>query len=233
MPGVPAGTADGPAAPGLAPPCRPLRVDAQRNRERVLQAAREVFATRGLDATLDDIARHAGVGTGTVYRRFADREALVEALFEERLAAEVELAQVCRHDPDAWRGLVTFVRTTCAELAADRGMRQVLFGSSYGKERLAGARECLVPLIEELVSRAQDAGALREGVGASDVPVLLVMLGTVAEFAGALAPDAWERWCTVLLDGLRAHDGQTALPVGPLCEVQLEGAMAGWRPRSG
>ena len=80
-------------------PERPLRKDAERNRQRILAAAAEVFTERGLEATLDDVARHAGVGVGTVYRRFPDKAALADALFEERIDALVELATAMRNNP--------------------------------------------------------------------------------------------------------------------------------------
>jgi AcrR family transcriptional regulator len=93
--------------PGRAVAGRPLRRDAARNRQRILRAAAEVFTEHGLQASLDDVARHAGVGVGTVYRRFPDKEALAEALFEERLAALVGLAEQALAEPDAWVGLVS------------------------------------------------------------------------------------------------------------------------------
>ena len=91
----------------LAPiPLRPLRRDAERNRQRILEAAAEVFTERGFAATLDDVARHAGVGVGTVYRRFPDKAALADALFDERIDALVTLAEQARDEPDAWAALV-------------------------------------------------------------------------------------------------------------------------------
>src|SRR5436305_10369575 len=103
-----------------APAPRPLRRDAERNRQRILRAAAEVFTTRGLQVSLDDVAQHAGVGVGTVYRRFPDKESLVEALFEERIQAMVALAEKALAEPDSWTGLVTFLESACAELATDR-----------------------------------------------------------------------------------------------------------------
>ena len=95
--------------PGRAEPGRPLRRDAARNRERILAAAAELFTERGLQVTLDEVARRAGVGVGTVYRRFPDKEALTDALFEERITALVDLAQQALADPDEWAGLVSFL----------------------------------------------------------------------------------------------------------------------------
>src|SRR5829696_8551949 len=107
---------------------RPLRADAERNRARILAAATEVFAERGLDVTLDDIAAHAGLGVGTVYRRFADREALVEALFDERMQATIARLNAALQAPaeDAWEALVGVIRETCEAFARDRGLRQVM-----------------------------------------------------------------------------------------------------------
>src|SRR5437870_8340371 len=112
---------------------RPLRRDAERNRQRILKAAAEVFTTRGLQASLDDVAQHAGVGVGTVYRRFPDKESLVEALFEERIQAMAGLAEKALAEPDSWTGLVTFLESACTELATDHGLREILMFASYGR----------------------------------------------------------------------------------------------------
>src|SRR5215468_9554997 len=114
-----------------APAPRPLRRDAERNRQLILRAASEVFTSRGLQASLDDVAQQAGVGVGTVYRRFPDKEALVEALFEERIQAMKALAE-----PDSWTALVTFLESVCAALATDHGLREILMFASYGRDRV-------------------------------------------------------------------------------------------------
>ncbi len=88
---------------------RPLRRDAERNRQRILQAARELFTERGLSVTLNDIAHHAGCGVGTVYRRFPDKDLMIDALFEERIDEMVELANDGLANPDPWDGLVGFL----------------------------------------------------------------------------------------------------------------------------
>ncbi|WP_435827485.1 TetR/AcrR family transcriptional regulator [Actinoplanes philippinensis] len=101
----------------------PLRRDAQRNRERIIEAAGEVFATRGFAATLDDVAHHAGVGVGTVYRRFPTKEELIDAVFTDRLEDLVTLAEEALTAPSAWEGLTGFLRTSARWHAADRGLR--------------------------------------------------------------------------------------------------------------
>ncbi len=139
-------------------PERPLRADALRNRAKILQAAAEVFAAQGLDVTLDDIAHHAGVGGGTVYRRFADREALIEALFEVRMKAVLQQLRDALDDPDPWHGFSTLVEGICALIATDRGMRQVMLSSAYGQGEIAQCRDEFGLLGEQLVARVKATG---------------------------------------------------------------------------
>src|SRR5438105_12820922 len=107
----------------MTPVERPLRKDAERNRQRILDAAAELFAQRGLGVTLNDIAHHAGVGVGTVYRRFPDKADLIEGLFEQRIRQIVELADAALADPDPWRGLTGFIERTCELQAQDRAFK--------------------------------------------------------------------------------------------------------------
>ncbi|BEP14084.1 TetR/AcrR family transcriptional regulator [Acidothermaceae bacterium B102] len=211
-------------------PARPLRADAARNRALILKAAGEVFAERGLQATLDDIARHAGLGTGTVYRRFRDREAIVEALFVERIDDAVAMAERCLADPDPWHGLVTMLETTCALLAVDRGMREVMLSSAYGQNHVATARARMVPLATALIERAQAAGVLRPGIRSEDIPLIFLMMSTIDDFAGDSAIPLWRRFFVLIIDGLRTQPGpDVPLPVG-FDQEQVTHAMAGWRP---
>jgi AcrR family transcriptional regulator len=208
---------------------RPLRSDAARNRERVMQAARELFAERGLDVTMDEIARHAGVGVGTAYRRFENREALVEALFDDRIADYVALAETALADPDPWNGLVAFLETSVAMQAADRGLKDLLLGQAHTLERMARVREQMLPRLEELIGRAHAAGVLRPDVGVLDLPLLSLMLGRVIDLG---EPDLWRRYLPLLLDGLRAGTApRSELPVPALDREQLDAALACLRPR--
>src|SRR3954463_11012360 len=124
----------------IAPAEKPLRKDAERNRIRILEAAGDLFAQRGLGITLDEIARHAGVGVGTVYRRFPDKELLIDALFEQRIEELVVLAETARDDPDPFEGLVRFFETFLALQAADRGLKDIVLGTGRGQRRVAQAR---------------------------------------------------------------------------------------------
>ena len=225
MPGRPAPTA--------APPTRPLRRDAERNRKRILRAAGEVFAERGLGVTLDEIARHAGVGVGTVYRRYPDKHALIDALFEERLDALAAVAEESLADPDAWRGLVSFLERAFELQAADRGLKELMCGTPHGRDRVADARDRLKPLGDALVARAQASGQLRADAAGPDLPLIHLMIGAVLDASGSVRPELWRRFLALVLDGLRAEPGaRTPLPEAPLDDGELDDTMRslGGRP---
>ena len=218
---------------GTGAPERPLRADAVRNRAKILAAAAEVFADRGLDVTLDDIARHAGLGVGTVYRRFADRESLIEALFDERMQVTIAKMQAALQAPDADQALIGVIREVCESFAIDRGLRQVMLSSTHGLERVTECRTQVKALVEQLVARAKATGRLRADFEASDLPILFLMVGSVVDFAGAVQPDLWRRYLNLLLDGLRApSDAEPHLMVSAsaLSDDELSAAMHTWRP---
>ncbi|MDX6388582.1 MAG: hypothetical protein QOD85_2384, partial [Gaiellaceae bacterium] len=182
---------------------RPLRKDAARNRERILAAAGEVFAARGLDVTLDDIAHHAGVGVGTVYRRFDDKEQLIDALFEQRIAAVATSAEEALRVDDPWLALEGFLVRTLEEQSRDCGLREIVFEGQHGRQRVARARERLEPLVLELVERAHGSGQLRADVVAEDIRIVQKMLCGVMDMTRGASDDAWRRYLTLILDGLR------------------------------
>jgi len=207
-------------------PPRPLRKDAERNRQRILRAASEVFTTRGVGATLDDIADHAGVGVGTVYRRFPDKEALIEALFEERLGVMVGLAEQGAANPDPWAGLVFFLEQAGGLLAGDRGLRQILMFATHGRDRVGEARARLLPVVTTLVARAQADGSVRADLRPTDVPLIEFMLAMLAEYAHPVRPGIWRRYLAIILDGLRPGRATvTPLPEPPLSPAEIGTAM--------
>jgi AcrR family transcriptional regulator len=210
---------------------RPLRKDAERNRQRILTAAREVFAARGLTASLDDIAHEAGVGVGTVYRRFPDKEALIDALFEARMEDFRALAEHAASVEDPWEALVGFLEGAVGMQAADRGLKELVLCSGRGLERVATVRGQIAPLVAQVVARAVDAGVLRADVSHRDIPLINMMLGTVADAAREVESDLWRRYLGIVLDGLRAERAApSALPVPALGDEDLDRAMQAWRP---
>jgi AcrR family transcriptional regulator len=186
-------------------PDRPLRKDAERNRQRIIDAARELFAEQGLGVTLNDVAHHAGVGVGTVYRRFPEKSQLVEELFEQQTAQLIALAEEALADPDAWRGLTGFLRRNLEMQACDRAFRQIVLDTPEGAERVGRVRDRMFPLAAKLVQRAKDAGALREDFRAEDVPMLMLMLATILDSARDVEPELWRRYLEIVIQGLRAQ----------------------------
>ncbi|WP_170323873.1 TetR/AcrR family transcriptional regulator [Cryptosporangium phraense] len=211
-------------------PERPLRRDAERNRQRILAAAREVFAARGVDVTLDDIAHHAGLGVGTLYRRFASREMLVEALFSERLDEMVRWATEALQASSPGEGVRWFAERSASAMADDRGLRDVIFSRAYGHERVEAARARLEPLLDALVVRARAAGALRPGVEGGDLAMIQFMLGAVLEYSEPVDPGLWRRYLVVVLDGLRAGPGSGPLPGAAPGPAELAQVADHWKP---
>lgn len=210
---------------------RPLRKDAERNRLRILEAAKEVFAERGLSASLDDIAHHAEVGVGTVYRRFPDKDALIDALFEQRMEDFGRVTEAALEHEDAWDGLVFFLERAVGMQAEDRGLKELLLSTSRGQDRVAAVRDRIAPLVEQIVARAKASGRLRPDVEHFDVPMINMMVGQVADVARDVSPELWRRYLALVLDGLRAErEGVSPLPVPALVTEELDVAMQAWKP---
>ncbi len=218
----------------LSPPTvteaeRTLRADAARNRQRVLAAAAQVFAERGLEASLDEVAHAAGVGVGTVYRRFPNKEALVDALFEDKVESLLVLAAEAAAFDDPWEGFVHFVEGALESQVCNRGLRDVLLRSDVGCAGASKVRDAVTPILAEIIGRAQAAGRLRPDVVVNDVPMLVTMLGAVADYVGAGDADLWRRYMVLILDGLIA-DRQTWTPLGsPPSQAVVDAAMTGCR----
>ena len=209
---------------------RPLRRDAERNRRRILEAAAEVFAERGLGVTMDDIADRADVGVGTVYRRFPEKELRIEALFEARIEELVSLAQEALAEADPWEALVGFLERAQASHASNRGLKELMLSTGHGRDRVACVRERMAPLADALVQRAQASGQLRPDVEGTDLPLIQVMLGGIVDFTRDVDPDTWRRLLAIIVDGLRARDDTTPLTAPALEPGQIDRAMRGWKP---
>ncbi|MGW6306255.1 TetR/AcrR family transcriptional regulator [Streptomyces niveus] len=209
---------------------RPLRRDAALNRERILHAAREIFGQQGLGVTLDDVARHAGVGVGTLYRRFPTKESLIRALFQEDLRIRQESAENALAHPDPWQGLVDFLTEMTADLAENRGLHEVLMLGEHTSEPIETARGGMLPFLEALIHRAQESGDLRPEVTASDIPVIQHMLYAAAQFTRGRQPEIWRRYLDVLLNGLRRRPDNPPLTTPSLSDETVERAMGIVRP---
>lgn len=202
---------------------RPLRQDAARNRERLVLAAREVFHRAGIDAPLEEIARRAGVSTGTLYNRFSSRGELVDAALGPLAQQSIEIAEraLCADEP--WNGFVGFMEETCELLAAERGYTEVYRARLPGTPVIDAARERLGILKARIMARAKAVGDLRDDVETTDVVLILWAIAAIAQATRDAGPGVWRRHLALATDGLRAGAAHP-LPAPPLTGRQLGNA---------
>ena len=211
------------------------RRDARANSDRILSAATDVFARRGLGATLADVAAAAGVGVGSVYRRYANKDDLIYEVYAERVHATEELAREASEASEVWAGFVRFFEETIRDMAGDRGLRELTIGGfteSIGWAR-GSAPERLADLIDEnhgamgvylttLTDRAKATGLLRADFHPTDMMLLSLAVQSTIDFGGAERPELYRRVLTFVLDGLAPDPaGATPLPEPPLTESEL------------
>lgn len=198
---------------------RRLRADAARNRMRVLAAAREVFGELGPDARMEEVARRAGVGVGTLYRRFPTKEALLDALISERVDGIREAAEAALREPDSWAALRGMIWHLVEVAAEDRALLPGIASSTHlppttpsmeftetqeergGPPRMLGLEEP----IGKLLRRAQEEGEARADLVAADLPLMFsgVMMMALDAPRVQEAEETWRRHVAVVLDGLR------------------------------
>ena len=193
-----------PPTPGPTHVARPLRADARRNRERLLRSAAVAFAERGTDASLEDVARHAGVGIGTLYRHFPTRDDLVGALIEGQVDELVALGGELLGADDPLDALRTWLTALIAHVARYRGLATSLVDARCGRGRLAESCHRQEAAAAALVERARASGALRPDVTVAEVLDLVSALGWLAERD---APTAATRLLDLVVEGLRPAAG--------------------------
>jgi AcrR family transcriptional regulator len=188
-----------------------LRADAARNRAAIVEAAREVFAEHGLDASLDEIACRAGTGNATLYRRFPARGDLIAAVFAERMVEELDAVQAALANPDPWGGLASYVTAVGAMQARDRGIADLVTMDVTRAPEIDAFRARAFEGLVTLINRARAAGVLRADFTTQDVVLLLMANAGLVERAHDISAEASSRLVHLLLDGLRA----TAATDGP------------------
>lgn len=193
---------------------RGLRADAERNRERILDAAREVFAEQGLEASTNEVARRAGVGVATLFRRFPTRDALVGAVFADKMSGYSAAIDEALAEPDPWRGFCGFVERVCQMQADDRGFGDVLTLTFPTAKALEAERNRAAHALTELLDRAKAAGRLRQDFAHQDVPLILMANAGVITATRDAAPDAWRRLVGYLVQAFAA-DAEQPLPAPP------------------
>lgn len=185
---------------------RPLRCDAEANRRRILEAAAVAFAEGGFETGVEAIARRAGVGMGTLYRRFPTKEHLVRAILESRVAKLSDLAAEAAAGEDAWAALELVLTAALRLQERDRGV-VTLAAQSLGPEAIPDNLDGFYDCLGGLLTRAQAAGQARPDVSPGDLPVLLRMAAsaTAPALHGADRSGEWPRYLGIVLDGLRAR----------------------------
>jgi len=181
-----------------------LRADAARNRAAIVEAARAVFAELGLDAPLDEIARRAGTGNATLYRRFPTRGDLIAAVFAEALAEHLDAVEAGLADEDPWRGFAFYIQAVAAMQARDRGISDLVTMDLSPAPEIEELRSRAFDGLVRLVDRAHAAGVLRADFTTQDVVVLMMANAGLVERAHDISADASARLVHVLLDGFRA-----------------------------
>jgi AcrR family transcriptional regulator len=191
-----------------------LRADAARNRAAIVEAARAVFAEQGLDAPLDEIARRAGTGNATLYRRFPTRGDLIAAVFAERMVEQLDAVEAGLADPDPWAGFASYLTAVGAMQARDRGIADLVTMDVTSAPEIEAFRARAFAGLVQLVDRAQAAGVLRADFTTQDVVLLLMANAGLLERAHDISTEASARLVHLLLDGLRAP-AATDGPVAP------------------
>jgi AcrR family transcriptional regulator len=189
---------------------RPLRADARRNREKVLAAARAVFAEQGVDAGMDDVARRADVGVGTVYRHFPTKDALLTALTEELFDVIAAHARETLALDDPWEAFEQTLWFGAGKTAGDRAFAEIVGAAKDLPSTCPGQRD-LVATTGELMRRCIETGRMRPDAMIDDIPLLMCGIGSASAMPHS-RPDAWRRHLRIVLDGLRAEAASHELP---------------------
>lgn len=205
---------------------RELRSDAQRNLARVLEAAREVFSEQGIDAPISEIARVAGVGVGTIFRRFPAKDDLLVALLEQRAQLLADAAYAASRSPDAGAAFRAFVEQAVGQELSDRCLCESIGTDLLARARIQERFDEVHGLLRTLLERAQADGAVRPDVTAEDLLFVFHGVARAGLLAEDVAPGAWRRFLALALDGLRP-EAASRLPRRPLTKRQFRDARCG------
>ena len=213
--------ADPTDVPGQEPETA-LRADAERNRDRILAAARRLYASEGLGVSMASVAREAGVGKATLSRRFATREDLINAVFADRMDSYATAAAEALADPDPWHGFIRYIQSICAMQAADRGFADVLAMTFPTAKAVEARRAEAYNGVLELIARAKATGHLRADFASEDLVILLIANAGVIAATSDAAPDSWRRLVGHMLRAFATPDA----PLPQMPEVPTSAALS-------
>lgn len=208
----------------VVPAGRPQRRDARERHDRLLAAARREFAARGVDASLERIARDADVSIGTLYRHFPTRLDLLMAAFEPRLREFLDGAARAVEIVDPWEGLVDYLENLFRVQAGDRGFNDFLSRRFPGNADTERLHDQMCQQIEDVLTRAQEAGEVRPDLTRADIVNLIWSNGRMIDATSTTAPHAWRRHLYLMLDAYRAERAHP-LPEPPMTDEQLYDSM--------
>ena len=208
-----------------------LRADALRNRQRILEAAADCFAESGLEVGVAEIARRAGVGAGTLFRRFPTKDDLVQAIVEMRMDELIAVADSALEDPDAGAALRRFMAAAAESQARDRGFFESAAGIIHSDERLMDLKGRILGAAGALLDRAKAAGAVRDDLTAGDVMLLTCAAAGACGTMDPVAPGLWRRYLGVILDGM-SPDAASPLEPEPPDLGELERAFDAVNPQA-
>jgi AcrR family transcriptional regulator len=203
---------------------RPLRRDARESRDKLIAAARAEFAANGVDASLEKIARDAGVAIGTLYRHFPTRLDLLMAALRPRLQEFVEGADKAVEMDDPWDAFVAYLDNLLAVQAGDRGFNDFLSRRFPGNSETEHIHDVLCQQIDDVLVRAQKAGRARPDITRADIINLIWSNGRIIDATSVKAPTAWRRQLHLMLDAYRAERAHP-VPEPPMTDEQLYDAM--------
>ncbi|WP_029137802.1 TetR/AcrR family transcriptional regulator [Nakamurella lactea] len=202
----------------------PRRRDAQERRDKLIAAAQREFAVRGVDASLEKIARDAGVAIGTLYRHFPTRLDLLLAAFEPRLQEFLDGAKKALERDDPWEGFVCYLENLFGMQAGDRGFNDFLSRRFPGHANTERIHDQMCRQIQDVLTRAQNAGVARPDITQGDIVNLIWSNGRIIDATRAAAPNAWRRYLYLMLDAYRAERAHP-IPEPPMTDEQLYDAM--------
>jgi AcrR family transcriptional regulator len=203
----------------------PLRRDARRNLERLVEAAKAAFRERGLQVPLEEIAQRAGVSPGTLYNRFGGRDALIDAVMPALVEAQVrEALDRATRIADPWDAFTLYVTSLCELQATSPALNDAVSSRFPDAEELTQICDAQMGSVRVLIDAAQCSGQLRPDFTSEDLAYLLWSTSVIVRATAGIAPDTWRRSLALSLDGLRTS-AANPLPVAPMTEAQLHEAM--------